>query len=505
MASPRRLSSAAAVTAFLLVALLLVPRSSVHPANAQAAPCTAVNQDLCKINHLIFIVQENRSFDHYFGTYQSPDLTQTVDGLPRTAGGDFSTCLPDRYLGHCAKPYHSTNMYNVGGPHSMMASTVDVNRGKMDGFIKGALIGADSRVCVMDPKAAKCRDLTGPQGQPDVMAYHTGDELPAYWAAADYGVLQDHMFSPVASWSLPVHLFLVSGWSASCRNTDKASTCVGTKQPRSPWSFPWADISVLLRANNVSWNYIVGDSTLINCHPSGAAFDPRQSRTICTPANEEDSTTKGWMPMRWFKSVMDNDQASNVEHLRDFQAHLAAGQLADVTWIMPSLRTSEHPGHAGIKPGQAYVKDLIDTIGASPFWNDSAIFVTWDDWGGFYDHVKPPYIDNLGYGIRVPGFMVSPYAKQSYVDHQTLSFDAYLKLIEDRFAGGARLDPTTDGWPDPRKVVRESVPLLGDLVNEFDFTQPPRPAPVLPGPPRSADSGPWPERWSFAYDPTPTN
>jgi Phospholipase C len=119
-----------------------------------------------------------------------------------------------------------------------------------------------------------------------------------------------------------------------------------------------------------------------------------------------------------------------------------------------------------------------------PDWNSTAIFLAWDDWGGFYDHVKPPVVDVNGYGLRVPGILISPYARQGYVDHQTLSFDAYLKLIEDRFLHGQRLNPRTDGRPDPRPTVRENVPILGDLRKEFDFAQPPRPPLIL-------DPTPW--------------
>ena len=84
-------------------------------------------------------------------------------------------------------------------------------------------------------------------------------------------------------------------------------------------------------------------------------------------------------------------------------------------------------------------------------------------------------MDVNGYGIRVPGLVISPYARQGYIDHQTLSFDAYLKLIEDRFLGGQRIDPATDGRPDSRPTVREDVPVLGDLTKDFDFSQAPRP------------------------------
>jgi phospholipase C len=115
----------------------------------------------------------------------------------------------------------------------------------------------------------------------------------------------------------------------------------------------------------------------------------------------------------------------------------------------------------------------------SPEWRDTAVFITWDDWGGFYDHMQPPNVDALGYGIRAPGLVISPYARQAYVDHQTLSSDAYLKFIEDRFLGGQRLDPSNDGRKDSRPSVRESKPILGDMTSDFDFTQLPRTLPIL--------------------------
>ena len=117
----------------------------------------------------------------------------------------------------------------------------------------------------------------------------------------------------------------------------------------------------------------------------------------------------------------------------------------------------------------------------SPDWKSTAIFLSWDDWGGFYDHVAPPHVDENGYGIRVPAIVISPYARRGFIDHQTLSHDAYLKFIEDDFLGGIRIDPNTNGRPDRRPSVRENEPILGDLRKDFDFTQQPREPEILPG------------------------
>jgi phospholipase C len=125
----------------------------------------------------------------------------------------------------------------------------------------------------------------------------------------------------------------------------------------------------------------------------------------------------------------------------------------------------------------------------SPDWKSTAIFLAWDDWGGFYDHVVPPQADKNGYGLRVPSMVISPYARKGFIDHATYSSDAYLKFIEDDFLGGARLDPKTDKRPDLRPDVREDLPILGDLANDFNFSQKPRPPFLLPtNPPTDSPS-----------------
>jgi phospholipase C len=133
-----------------------------------------------------------------------------------------------------------------------------------------------------------------------------------------------------------------------------------------------------------------------------------------------------------------------------------------------------------VTAGQTWVTRLINAIMSGPNWKSTAIFLNWDDWGGFYDHVKPPVVDGEGYGIRVPALLISPFARQGYVDHQVLSSDAYLKFIEDDFLHGQRIDPQTDGRPDRRPDVREDARILGNLESDFDFAQKPRPAVILP-------------------------
>jgi len=321
--------------------------------------------------------------------------------------------------------------------------------------------------------------------EPDVMGYHDGSDIPNYWAYAENFVLQDRMFEPNASWSLPAHLFTVSGWSARCTSGDPMSCTnalqtpsgsafllaganrrAGLPQPQ----FSWTDITYLLHNAGVSWGYYLDE---------GSEPDCEDDAMFCEARPQNPAVPGIWNPLPWFETVQQDDQLGNIQPLSDFYDAVHAGALPAVSWVIPNSRDSEHPP-ALVSDGQAYVTSLINAIMQSPDWSSTAIFLTWDDWGGFYDHVVPPTVDENGYGLRVPGLVISPYARQGYIDHQTLSFDAYLKFIEDVFLGGQRLDPATDGRPDPRPTVRENVSILGDLMQDFDFSQPPRPPMLLP-------------------------
>jgi phospholipase C len=222
---------------------------------------------------------------------------------------------------------------------------------------------------------------------------------------------------------------------------------------------------------------------------SGTEPDCENDASVsCAPVHQSSSTPGIWNPLPFFDTEKADGQLGDTQSVDHFYAAAKSGTLPAVSWVVPSGAVSEHPP-APVSAGQSYVTSLVNAVMTSPDWSSTAIFLTWDDWGGFYDHVIPPTVDQNGYGLRVPGLVISPYARSGFVDHQTLSFDAYDKFIEDDFLHGQRLDPATDGRADPRPDVRENKRTLGNLSNDFDFSRPPRPPVVLPVHPQTTLTG----------------
>jgi phospholipase C len=463
-----------------LVAALLLAREEI-PAPRHAAPTSSrathslarhpavASSNLSgihKIRHVVIIMQENRSFDSYFGTYPG------ADGIPGLAGNPGTIpCNPDPKTGVCVKPYHDTANRNAGGPHTTSDAIHDINGGKMNGYQAQARLGR-FRVC-QNSNSGICATPS----KPDVMGYHDSREIPNYWDYARQFVLQDHMFESVNSWSLAARLSIVSGWSARCSKHGDPMSCrsaisgqLGATGHGKAVDYPWTDLTYLLHRYGVSWRYYVANGSQPDCDDNQMAC-PRVKQRAGTPSI--------WNPLPQFDTVQHDHQVNNVAPLRDFYSAARKGRLPAVSWLTPSQDVSEHPPGL-VTAGQTYVTRLINTVMRGPDWNSTAIFLAWDDWGGFYDHIKPPVVDGEGYGLRVPALVISPYAKTGYIDNQVLSFDAYLKFIEDDFLHGARLNPRTDGRPDPRPDVRENEKILGNLANDFDFTQKPRPPVVLP-------------------------
>jgi phospholipase C len=233
----------------------------------------------------------------------------------------------------------------------------------------------------------------------------------------------------------------------------------------------------MLHRADVSWAYYVGPDTCI-AQP-------------CPHPGSHKVTNVVQNPLPGFTAVAQTDQLGNIRSNRDYFAAARDGTLPSVSWVMPTMGRSEHPP-TDINEGQTWVTNVLNAAMSGPDWLHTAIFLTWDDWGGFYDHVRPPSVDDNGYGLRVPGIVISPWVRPG-IDHQTLSFDAYLKLIEDRFLDSRRLDGWNWGWPDARPTTREEADVLGDLRREFDFTQEPLDPLILDpggGPPPSTQPSP---------------
>lgn len=408
------------------------PTATSRATPTPTAPAT-MPPGLDKIQHFVFIMQENKSFDHYFGTYPG------ADGIPQ------GVALKDPNDGTMVTPYHSTNYIDFDAPHDRSNALSCIDGGKMDGFMneawkRYALSVNPSEEPGFNPK--------------EVMNYHDYHEIPNYWNYAHLYVLQDAMFSSVAAYSLPVHLYMIAAQSGGY---------TGETQPF-PYRFDFPEITELLQNQKITWNYYVTSGDDIDAE--GNAIEPESLQQT----NPNRFTL--WNPLPAFPKI-ENDPAQRVRLVDTAQFYKDAhsGNLPQVSWICPSLssdlkgsKLSDHPLFKGdIRKPMAYVTGLVNAIMQGPDWDSTAIFVAWDDWGGFYDHVPPPFVDEYGFGIRVPGLVISPYAKQNYIDHNTYSFDSWLKIVEERFG----VEPMTarDKYAD-------------DMMNSFDFTQKPRP-PVL--------------------------
>ena len=467
---PRRLPIVFALSVSLVAGIVFFGRqgpSGAHPTATARRPPPGIH----KIRHVVIVMQENRSFDSYFGTYPG------ADGIPRR-NGRFPVCSPDPPTGRCLRPYHDTRDRNSGGPHEHLDAVRDINAGNMDGFVREARRGIVAG-CFASPDSPVC---SLGAAKPDVMGYHDQREIPNYWAYARNFVLRDHLFESVTSWSLPQRLYDVSEWTARCRRPGDPLSCSNAIEnplapphtPQNPTSrkpdYAWTDLTYLLHKRRVSWRYYVFAGAQPDCDDGGM---------VCDMKWQNAKTPGVWNPLPWFDTVRQDHQLRNIVPMRRFFAAARRGALPAVSWLTPSNRVSEHPP-ALVSRGQTYVTSVINAVMRSRDWRSTAIFLAWDDWGGFYDHVRPPHVDGNGFGLRVPAIVISPYARRGFVDHRTASLDAIVRFVEDDFLGGARLDPKTDGRPDSRPSVRDDAPQVGDFTRDFNFAQKPRPPLILP-------------------------
>ena len=365
MRIPRGGRRAAALALALAGAVVITGAVGVTIARGNAGNATAGNATaggIHKIKHVVVIMQENRSFDNYFGTYPGANGIPMKNGVP-------TVCNVNPKNKVCVKPYHDRTAVDLGGPHTATDLGAQVDGGKMDNFIN-RIQGWQLNLY---PSAPGCGDQFRPVctgGQPpDVMGYHTRSDLPNYWSYADNFVLHDRMFAPVSSYSLPTHLYMVSGWSAVCSKSNVVASCrnniaafnvilptgAGKRVPTP--NYAWTDLTYLLNKGKVSWKYYVADGTGPYCSNNPV----NGSTCITTAQTSAKGTPQLWNVLPYFTTVQSNHQLGNIQTLDHFYADARGGHLPAVSWINPDAATSEHPA-ARLTTGQTYVTGLINAL-----------------------------------------------------------------------------------------------------------------------------------------------
>jgi phospholipase C len=392
------------------------PAAPPAKAGAQAAPTALAKAGpptTTPIEHFVFLMQENHTFDNYFGTRPG------VDGIPANVCMPVVRDKPDP----CVKSYHLGELGSLDLDHTAEAFRVQYNGGKMDGFVEGVSTqGKDGKLA---------------------MAYYDDRDLPYYWNIADEYVLFDKFFSSSNSGSIRNHMYRVTGSPGAAGKTE---------------SIPpngWGDIPTIfdrLQAAGISWKFYVEN------------YDPKITfRSRAATKDIDRGAQVIWVPLLGYARYVDNPAlSSKIVDLDQYYEDAATGNLPSVAFIAPS-GDSEHPP-GSVQAGQTLVRTLLTQLMRAPQWNSSAFLWSYDDWGGWYDHVKPPQVDAYGYGFRVPALLVSPYAKRGYVDSTTLDFTSALKFIEHNW----NVQPLADR---DRKA--------NTFLDAFDFKSPPRAAVFL--------------------------
>ncbi|MDQ2909092.1 MAG: hypothetical protein M3R44_07070 [Candidatus Eremiobacteraeota bacterium] len=374
------------------------------------------------IKHVVILVQENRSFDNLFEGF--PGANTASSG---TASNGSQVALVPRTLedGHDLGHFHYSFETEYDG-------------GKLDGFDQvkefGIVNGLYNPLPNSDPHYS--------------FAYVPQTETQPYWQLAQQYALGDETFQSNSGPSFPAHQYLIAGQSDDADEVPQnmpwgCDAPAGSRVPQltpsgtdSPGVFPCFDYTTLadsMDAAGVTWRYYTPQLTT----RSGGQF----------------SAYDAIRHIRYGPDWTTDEVNPETQIFSD----LTSGTLPQVSWVIPSFENSDHP-LAASNTGPSWVTSVVNAIGASPYWDSTAVFVTWDDWGGWYDNVRPPQVDLMGLGFRVPLVVVSPYSKHGYVSHAQHEFGSILRFTEETF--GLKPLGTRDIFSD-------------DLRDCFDFSQTP--------------------------------
>ena len=360
------------------------------------------------VEHIVVLMQENHSFDNYFGTYPG------ADGIPARACMPFDplSATPD-----CVKPFHlGDNDVAIEDPvHSASIHEVQLNHGLMNGFVNAL-------------------DQRGQDGRL-AMGYHDDRDIPYYWNLADEYVLFDRFFMSARGRSFPNHMYWVAAVYAD-------------ERPGAGELTPIVTIFDRLHAAGIDWKFYVQD------YQPGVTY-----RTLIEFPNTYLEQVASVPLLNFDRFVDDPELNGRIVDLEQYYVDLENGTLPAVAYMV-STGPSEHPvGRVGA--GERFVRSLIQALMQSDVWDSSAFMVTYDDWGGWYDHVLPPRVDEHGYGFRVPAFLVGPYARRGHIDSTTLDYTSILRFIEDNWG----LEPLSSRDRNANSIA-----------SAFDFSSPSREA-----------------------------
>jgi len=404
--------------------------SQLSPADRSASFVTDRPQGhkhTAPIDHIIVLVQENRSFDNLFATFPGADGAtsgKTHDGrtVPLTK--------------------HVLGTLDVN--HDYKTYLTDYDGGKMDGFDLSDFIHSKQKV-----------------GTYPYM-YVDPNDIKPYWTLAQQYALADHMFQTQGSGSFTAHQDLIAGATAIDSTHSVIDTPLGSpwgcdappgtktslittsgqyqraKGPFPCWNYPTGTLRDLLDAKHVSWKYYA-------------------------PAYKAGSVGALWNAFAAIQAVRQGPEWStniSIPQTNVFN-DITNNKLAAVSWVIPDQPDSDHPGNGkGHDEGPSWIAQVVNAVGQSSYWNSCAIIIVWDDWGGFYDHEPPPFMDDAGgLGFRVPLIVVSPYIPAGEISHTQFEFGSVLKFTEDTFGLGSL------GTTDARATS------IGKL---FNFNQAPR-------------------------------
>ena len=428
----------------ILLSLAACSQTSAPPVPAvQDGLLASLTTGAGKIKHVVYIVQENRSLDNLFQGYPGAD---TVDRGKISSGKTI-----------VLKPVSLATAYSIDHSANAMFRAC---RGT------GKLPGTE---CRMDGF-----DLEGVGGAPGNLKYPTyvyapHDETKPYFDMAHEWVLADRMFQSQLDESFVAHQYVIAAQAASAVNVptgpwgcqgkfyDMVPTITPSRKTTGTPEPPCFDYQTLgdeLDAAHLSWRFY----TSRYGSPSAGAL---------------------WSGYQAVEHIYDGpDWANVITPQQTFLSDVKKGKLANFTWITPTCVNSDHV-QCGGGFGPSWVTALVDAVGKSKFWDTTAIFVQWDDWGGLYDHVPPPFKNYDSVGFRVPLLVISPYARKDYVSHAHYETASVLRFAEDLF-GLARLaaadrraaSPANDCFDFTQKP-RRFVPIKAPKDEAFFITQPP--------------------------------